>query len=192
MKTSGSRLYLSLLVFAALLGWTSSAGAQSFRVCHGYGCYFQTPVTLTSGDRSRIAGIMASGRKSAEAERAAIRRAVQVFEQRSTQVIGVADRPKMEFGAAREKGQMDCVDESTNTDHFLRYLKSAGMLRHHSVSRRESRGSFFDGRYPHFAAVLRDTSGTLWAVDSWYEPAGGKPDIMRLAEWEERGFNSQR
>ncbi len=192
MKTSGLGFYLSLVLFTALSGWTGSAAAQSFRVCHGYGCYFQTPVTLTSADRSRIAAIMASGRKSAEAERAAIRRAVQVFELRSTQVIGVADRPKMEFGEARQKGQMDCVDESTNTDHFLRYLQSAGLLRHHGVSSRESRGSFIDGRYPHFAAVLRDKSGTLWAVDSWYEPAGGKPDVMRLAEWEERGFNSQR
>jgi hypothetical protein len=135
---------------------------------------------------------MAGGRKSAEAERAAVRRAVQVFERRSTQVIGITDRPKMDFGKGREKGQMDCVDESTNTDHFLRYLQSAGLLRFHSVSRRDARGSFLDGRYPHFTAVLRDRSGTLWAIDSWYEPGGGSPDVMRLAEWKQRGVNGQR
>ncbi|WP_244642384.1 hypothetical protein [Phyllobacterium sp. 628] len=135
---------------------------------------------------------MAGGRKSAEAERTAIRRAVQIFELRSTQVIGVADRPRMEFGKAREKGQMDCVDESTNTDHFLRYLQAFRLLRFHTVADRDARGSFFDGRYPHFTAVLRDRSDTSWAVDSWYEPAGGKPDVMYLSKWKERGFNSQR
>ena len=189
LKSSSSQLFL---FFAVLCATSSTAQAQSFRVCHGYGCTFQTSVTLTAADRSRIASIMASGSKSAEVERAAVRRAVQVFEQRSTQVIGVADRPKMEFGKGRQIGQMDCVDESTNTDHFLRYLQSAGYLRFHTVSRRDARGSFFDGRYPHFTAVLKDGSGTLWAVDSWYEPAGGPPDVMRLAEWKERGYGGVR
>jgi hypothetical protein len=187
-----SRSTLVILFFAVVSGTSSIAQAQSFRVCHGYGCFFQTSVTLTGADRSRIASIMASGSKSAEAERAAVRRAVQVFERRSTQVIGVADRPKMDFGHGREKGQMDCVDESTNTDHFLRYLQSTGLLRFHTVSRRDARGSFFDGRYPHFTAVLKDGSGTLWAVDSWYEPAGGPPDVMRLAEWKGRGYGGRR
>ncbi|PIO45785.1 hypothetical protein B5P45_06905 [Phyllobacterium zundukense] len=183
---------MPLLLFAILCGTASVAQAQSFRICHGYGCNFQTQVTLTGADRSRIVSIMAGGRKSAEAERAAVRRAVQVFERRSTQVIGVVDRPKMEFGEGRQRGQMDCVDESTNTDHFLRYLQSAGLLHHHKVASRDSRGSFFDGRYPHFTAVLKDGSGTLWAVDSWYEPGGGQPDIMRLAEWKGRGYGGRR
>ncbi|UXN64171.1 MULTISPECIES: hypothetical protein [Phyllobacterium] len=191
MRITGSST-LPLLLFAVLCGTASMARAQTFRVCHGYGCNFQTKVTLTGADRAKIASIMADGRKSAEAERAAVRRAVQVFERRSTQVIGVTDRPKMDFGAGREKGQMDCVDESTNTDHFLRYLQSAGLLGFHSVSRRDARGSFLDGRYPHFTAVLRDRSGTLWVVDSWFEPGGGPPDVMRLAEWKQRGVGGAR
>jgi len=180
---------LPLFLFAALC---APAGAQSFRICHGYGCTFQTLVTLTSADRSQIASIMSGGRASPAAERAAIRRAVQIFEQRSKAVIGVTDRPKMDFGKGREKGQMDCVDESTNTDHFLRYLQGAGLLRHHRVAQRDSRGSFLDGRYPHFTAVLRDDSGTSWVVDSWYEPGGGPPDVMLLAEWHRRGYGGQR
>jgi hypothetical protein len=180
---------LPLILFSLLCG---AADAQNFRVCHGYGCTFQTSVALSGADRSRIASLMASGRASPAAERAAVRRAVQVFERRNIQVIGITDRPKMQFGKSREKGQMDCVDESTNTDQFLRYLQSTGLLRHHSVARRDSRGSFIDGRYPHFTAVLKDRSGTLWAVDSWYEPGGGAPDVMLLAEWRRRGFGGQR
>lgn len=183
-------LLLALLAACWLTG--SVAHAQSFRVCHGYGCTFQTPVTLTPAERSQIASIMASGRKSAAAERAAVRRAVQVFERRSTQVIGIADRPKMDFGQGRERGQMDCVDESTNTTHFLTYLQRAGLLKHHKVVSRDARGSFVDGRYPHFTAVLRDQLGTSWAIDSWYERAGGPPDVMLLSEWKQRGVDGQR
>ena len=192
MRITGSRRTLPILVFAVLCSTASVAQAQNFSVCHGYSCTFQTKVFLTGADRARIASIMAGGRGSAEAERSAVRRAVQVFERRSTQVIGVTDRPKMDFGKGRQRGQMDCVDESTNTDHFLRYLQSAGLLRFHSVGRRDARGSFLDGRYPHFTAVLRDRSGTLWAVNSWYEPGGGLPDVMRLAEWKGRGYGGVR
>ncbi len=153
MRLTGSRRTLPILVFAVLCSTASVAQAQNFSVCHGYSCTFQTKVFLTGADRVRIASIMAGGRGSAEAERSAVRRAVQVFERRSTQVIGVTDRPKMDFGKGRQRGQMDCVDKSTNTDHFLRYLQSAGLLRFHSVGRRDARGSFLDGRYPHFTAV---------------------------------------
>ncbi|MEK1888026.1 MAG: hypothetical protein AAAB35_10735 [Phyllobacterium sp.] len=192
MQIIFSRSVLKYLLFALICSPISVAQAQTFSVCHGYGCYFKTKVTLTGADRSRIASIMAAGSNSPEAERAAIRGAVQVFERRNTRVIGVVDRPKMDFGKGRERGQMDCVDESTNTDHFLRYLQDAGPLRFHTVVRRVSRGSFIDGRYPHFTAVLKDASGTLWVVDSWYEPGGGPPDVMTLAEWKSRGYGGVR
>ncbi|EJN03425.1 hypothetical protein [Phyllobacterium sp. YR531] len=185
------RAFLILLTAMACTS-ISDAHAQSFSVCHGYGCTFKTSVTLTPAERSKIASIMAGGRKSAEAERAAVRKAVQVFERRSTDVIGIRDRPKMDFGKGREKGQMDCVDEAANTGSFLSYLQRAGQLHYHTVGNRDSRGNFVDGRYPHFTAVLRDRTGTSWAVDSWYEPAGGPPDVMRLSEWQERGYDGQR
>jgi hypothetical protein len=184
----------AFLILPTVIAWAcvSNANAQTFNVCHGYGCTFKTTVTLTPAERSRIASIMNGAGKSAEAERAAVRRSVQIFERRSTHVIGVRDRPKMDFGKGRERGQMDCVDEAANTSSFLSYLQSTGLLRHHTVRNRDSRGSFLDGRYPHFTAVLRDRSGKSWAIDSWYEPAGGPPDVMRLSEWKERGYEGQR
>lgn len=184
----------AFLILPAAIAWAcvSNANAQTFSVCHGYGCTFKTSVTLSPADRGRIASIMKSGGKSAQAERAAVRRAVQIFERRSAQIIGIRDRPKMDFGQGRERGQMDCVDEAANTGGFLSYLQRTGLLRHHTVGNRDSRGSFLDGRYPHFTAVLRDRSGTSWAVDSWYEPAGGAPDVMHLSEWKERGYGGQR
>lgn len=168
------------------------AQAPSFMICHGYDCYYKTRVILTPGDLKKIAIIMAQGRQTAEAERAAVRRAVALFEERSTAVIGVRDKPRMEFGRARIRGQMDCIDESINTDHFLKFLQARGWLRHHRVARRTSRGFFLDGRYPHWTAVVKDEHGVLWVVDSWYEPGGGLPDVKRLSDWKRRGVGGER
>ncbi|WP_245419615.1 hypothetical protein [Phyllobacterium salinisoli] len=135
---------------------------------------------------------MAQGQKSAEAERGALRDALAIFEERSVAVIGVRDKPRMEFGKARIVGQMDCIDESTNTDHFLKFMEAKGWLSHHRVARKTSRGFFLDGRYPHWTAVLRDEQGVLWAVDSWFDPGGGPPDVMKLSEWKRRGVGGER
>ncbi|ODT08208.1 MAG: hypothetical protein ABS58_04020 [Mesorhizobium sp. SCN 65-20] len=159
-------------------------------VCHGYGCAFRARLYLGAGDAQRFASILAAGKSSAEAERAAIGQAVSYFEKRVQQVTGVRDEPKSEFGASKVKGQMDCVDESTNTDTLLRYLQGRGLLKYHKVEARTSRGFLFDGRYPHWTAVIRAPDGVKWVVDSWYAPMGGLPDIIPLSDWKPRGLLS--
>ena len=130
---------------------------------------------------------MAAGAASPAAERAAISKADQYFEERAYTATGVRDRPEAEVaGAAR--GQMDCVDESTNTNSLLVYLAERGLLRHHKVEKRVTRGFLLDGRYPHWTAVISDPAGVKWVVDSWYAPMGGAPDIIPLSEWKPRGF----
>jgi hypothetical protein len=182
-----------LLLLAVLVAQpTSPAFAQGLTVCHGYSCYYQTSLRVGSGDLSRISAMMREGSSSAEAERQAISNVIQLFEQRATATIGVRDRPKGELGRGREIGQMDCVDESTNTTRILQLIASQGLMRHHKVLRRTSRGFLLDNRFPHFAAVVADTFGNKWAIDSWYEPGGGKPDIMPLDRWLVRGVAGKR
>ncbi|WEX07314.1 hypothetical protein [Chelativorans sp. AA-79] len=184
----------ALLLF--LLAPCMPAGSQETQpwidICSGYGCNYRTRLMIDAGTVRDLAGIMPKGATSARAERAAIAKAVQYFERRSTQAIGVADAPKGTFAGGRVKGQMDCIDESTNTRSLLMLLADSGLLRHHRVEPNTSRGVFLDGRYPHFTAVIRDGGGMRWAIDSWYEPAGGPPDIMPLAEWRKRGVGGER
>lgn len=40
--------------------------------------------------------------------------------------------------------------------------------------------------------MIIDDKNKKWAVDSWYEAGGGKPDIMLLSEWKKRGINGAR
>jgi hypothetical protein len=159
-------------------------------ICHGYSCAFRSKLDLGVKDGQRFRAILLKGAASPGAERVAISRAVQYFEERSYQSTGVRDLPKAEFGAARIKGQMDCVDESTNTRTLLAYLEERGLLKHHKVENNASRGFLIDGRYPHWTAVVRDPAGVRWAVDSWYAPMSGAPDIIPMTEWTPRGYLS--
>ncbi len=172
-------------------GYSSAAAAATspklIKICHGYGCSFRSKLTLGSSDGARFRSIMQAGASSPKAERAAISKAVQYFEERSFQAIGVRDKPKADFGKSHEKGQMDCVDESTNTRALLVYLDERGLLKFHKVGRNVSRGFFVDGRYPHFTAIVIDPVGTKWVVDSWYKPTGGAPDIFPYEQWKVRG-----
>ena len=167
---------------------TSGVAEERVEICHGYGCTFRSKLSFSASDERRFTDIMMSGKKSPAAERAAISRAVRYFETRTRQATGFPDQPKSGPGAASGRGQMDCIDELTNTRTLLKYLEKRRLLKHHSVARNASRGFFLDGRYPHSTAVVRDYSGTKWAVDSWYAPMGGAPDILPLRDWLPRGF----
>jgi len=164
----------------------------SFFVCHGYDCHYRTKVILTPADQQAIIQNFIRLGGSPAGERAAISDAVMIFEERSTAIIGVRDEARMAFAQARRKGQMDCVDESRNTDALLHALKTAGLLKFHDVGKRTSRGFLLDGRYPHWTAVIIDEKRVKWAVDSWYEAGGGAPDIMELRLWKKRGRGGQR
>lgn len=155
-------------------------------ICHGYGCSFRTKLTLGAADGQRLRSIMGAGAASPKAERAALARAVSYFDRRANQATGYKDRPRTEVGKP-ERGQMDCVDEATNTRALLLYLAERGLLKFHKVGRNVSRGFFLDGRYPHWTAVIIDPSGVKWVVDPWYATVGGAPDIFPYEQWKVRG-----
>ena len=156
-------------------------------VCHGFDCRNKTVLAFTSEDEQRFDAIMEAGGASAAMERAAVSNAIQYFETRAGTVIGALDAPKSNIAQTGNVGQMDCIDESTNSRSLLLHLEKRGLLRHHKVEWNVSRGVLFDGRYFHSTAVISDRQGKEWAVDSWYEPTGGAPDIMALSEWNRRG-----
>lgn len=183
-------------------GWAVAGGGAAhavaaplptkLRACYGYGCAKSATFPITAAIAGRFGAIMAAGRSSPEAERAAISKAVQYYEDLSANAIGARDKARSPVVASGEKGQMDCIDESTNTHGLLLYLAQRGLLRFHKVRDNTARGFFIDGRYPHFTAVVRDGTGKDWAVDSWFEAAGGPPDIVPLSYWRKRGVLGER
>lgn len=162
-----------------------SADADVLKICSGFGCVIDNKVTFNATDLDALRVIMAPGQGSAEAERAAVAKAVGVMETMSrTKGRYMRDRAKAWQRDAGKRGQMDCVDESLNTSAYLRYLHRHGLLRYHTPDRGYAeRGLIIDGRYPHKSATMTDQSDVRWAVDSWYGATGDDAQIMPHAKW---------
>ena len=172
------------------LGWYRAQGGMPpsgdrIFVCHAFGCAVRTPVTITPADRAAAARIMRAGAGSPAAERKAIAEAIAWFERRVAKPVGSGgDVGGLDLWNAGVRGQMDCIDEATNTTSYLLLLQSWTLLRHHTVASPVARGFFLDGRYPHATAVVVDEqTGKPWAIDSWPKANGVKPDVMTLQRW---------
>lgn len=199
----GVRIVLAFLAAGLGAGCTSISSnytgeitrpsAASIIVCHGFDCRNKVRLALTGADEQRFASLLTAGEASPAAERAAVARAVAYYEQRYVQVIGAADKAKSDISQTGELGQMDCIDESTNTRSLLLHLAHVGLLKHHDVLYNVSRGIMVDGRYPHSTAVLKEKAGgKKWAVDSWFDAAGAEPDVMPLDVWVTHGVMGAR
>ena len=153
-------------------------------ICHGFGCALRTPVAFSSKDLARLKSILAKGRGSAKAERKAIARAVSWQEIRVGPTVGSSnDKGGFTFDSG-VRGQMDCIDEATNTTSLLLVAQRHGYLKHHTVRSPVARGFFLDGRYPHATAVVAEKDGgKTFAIDSWPRDNGELPDVMTLDQW---------
>ncbi|SUB01278.1 Uncharacterised protein [Pannonibacter phragmitetus] len=159
--------------------------ADRLYICHGFGCTYKAPVDFSSADRRKLASILASGKESPAAERRAVSRAVQWQEARVTAALGTApDIGGLDMRNAGVPGQMDCIDEASNTTSLLLYAERAGLLRHHRVASPVARGFLLDGRYPHATAVLRESAGgQAYAIDSWVRANAKPPVVQPLESW---------
>ena len=162
--------------------------AASFYVCHGYGCKFRVEIELGPADHAALAQLMAAGKASPAAERAALGKAGAWFDKRIGAAAGTQRHiARADFTNMYDKGQFDCIDASRNTTTLLLVLDELKLLRHHEVDVPVARGHLFDGRLPHVTAVLVDKiSGDKWAVDAWTVAYGQAPDILPLSLWLEQ------
>ncbi len=154
-------------------------------VCHAYGCQIKYAFTPSSKDRLAIKAILSKGKTSPEAERKAIGYMVQWFEKRVGPAVGSdKDKGGLDLKSAGIPGQMDCIDEASNTTSYIAFAQKNGWLMHHNVMSPVARGFFLDGRYPHATAVVQDKdTGINHAVDSWKYDNGVYPFIKPLKVW---------
>jgi hypothetical protein len=174
------------VVDAAYGGYSVSPPTPSIVfVCHGFGCKYRAEVDLTAGDRAKLTQILASGKRSAAAEREAVAAAGAWFDRRIGPVAGTKDHVAR-AGAKYmfDVHQFDCIDSSRNTTSLLLVLDQLKLLRYHDVDAPEARGYFIDGRPPHATAVLVEkASGTKWSFDSWTVGYGQALEVMPLERW---------
>src|SRR5258705_10130181 len=85
--------------------------ADSMTVCYGFVCRRREILDFTAADRNALTQILAAGRASAAAERAAVQKAVIWFDPRMGPVIGT-NKPvgKAAFRYFDDKNNYDCWD----------------------------------------------------------------------------------
>ena len=188
------RIFLLLLCVTACARVEEHAGsphaltrdAVRYTVCSGYGCPVKQTVQLLPPEWAYIEDGMWPPARSADEEKHNIRRAIARFEQVTGPLTGTSGDVGETFPAAASRGQMDCLDEATNTATYLQLLDEAGLLRFHTPAGRARRGHMVDA-WPHTSALVRENDdGTLWVVDSWFLDNGKPPFILPVEIWTRR------
>ena len=164
-------------------GFIGTPTPSRYSVCFDHSCATVVTDSLSKTEWQRVTAPLRSPVATAGGERAAISRSMAIFETvvgRHTGTSGDKGRNIAGFG---QPGQLDCIDESTNTTTYLRLLEQDGLLRHHRVAERATRFGLFVGM-PHSTAVIEELgSGNRYVVDSWFYDNGKPPHIVRLEDW---------
>jgi hypothetical protein len=159
--------------------------AQRMTVCYGFVCRRREMLDFTARDRSALTQILAAGRASAAAERAAVQKAVIWFDRRMGPVIGTNKRvAKADIRALDDKHNYDCWDTTRNTTSLLLVLQQWGLLKYHVVGDPRYRGNALVLQTPHNTAVLVERATRVeWVVDMWPRGYLQPPDVMTAAKW---------
>ncbi len=159
--------------------------ATSMTVCYGFVCRRREILNFTSGDRRALTQILAAGKASAAAERAAVQKAVIWFDRRMGPIIGTDKRvAKADFRYFDDKHNYDCWDVTRNTTSLLLVLQQWDLFKYHRVGDPHYRGNALVLQTPHNTAVLVDrATGVEWVVDLWPRGYLQPPDVMTVQKW---------
>lgn len=157
-----------------------------FSVCSEHTCRRVTVEGLQPEQWQRERRLFLPPPLDAAQERERIAQAIALMEAMVGPLTGTEQDKGRNFQGVGIEGQMDCIDESTNTTTYLTMLLKDGLLKWHSVEDRATRGFFIFG-WPHTTAVIRDTvTGQLYSVDSWFLDNGQPPYIQKLEDWRDK------
>ncbi len=153
--------------------------------CSSHDCLERTDLSLSEEEWGAISQTLSTPPQTSAEERVALSKAVAFYEKIAAAKAGTSgDRARTGLNNNR---QLDCIDESLNTTTLLLLLKDKGLIRYHSLSGTEGRGSSFD--WPHFATSLKEKqSGDIYILDSWFRDNGQPADVLPLAVWKD-GWN---
>ena len=177
LSSQVSYLYSSVSIFPP--------SAKVMTVCYGFVCRRRYELAFSTGDRAALSRIMASGKASAAAERAAVQKAVVWLDRRLGPVLGTDKRiARADFRYFDDKHNFDCWDTTRNTTSLLLVMQEWGLFKYHSVGDPKYRGNVLVLQTPHNTAVLTErATGTQWVVDMWTRAYAQTPEVMPVDQW---------
>ncbi len=153
-----------------------------FSVCYNNTCASVAEIRLEPHQWQGVRSVFTPRPAGPAEERARIAQAVARMENIVGSMIGASGDLGRNDGLGAD-GQMDCIDESTNTTVYLLLMKREELIRWHTVEGRATRGLFVFG-WPHSTAVIREkASDKMFAVDSWFRANGRRPYVLPLDLW---------
>jgi hypothetical protein len=165
-----------------LLSLNTAAYADPYFVqCYDFGCKTTREIHFDAAQWDGIRALFGNGVADSAVEKQAIRRAVALMERFSGELTGTRLDKAGNYAGIDLPGQMDCIDESTNTFQYLSALQELGLLKWHRVGKKHRRIIWFA---THWTATIREIdSGRVFAVDSWYRDNGELPYLQPLSDW---------
>lgn len=156
---------------------------SAFDICHSGGCADITQVSLTDLEWRLVEEEFNPLPEDAEDERSRIAGAIGLLERLVGDKIGTHNDFAGTFGAFSTPGQMDCNDEASNSNTYIKLMQQAGLIRFHALRDTKVRNFFFRG-WPHTTAAIAEVdTGALYAVDSWFYDNGVPAVIIPLELW---------
>jgi hypothetical protein len=158
---------------------------NSMTICYGFVCRRRLEFEFTAADKKALDAIMAKGKASAAAERAAVQEAVVWWDRRLGPILKTTTRiARADFRHNADATNYDCWDTTRNITSLLLLLQSWGYLRHHTVSEPKYRGNWLVWQTPHNTPVIKDRAGGGdFVVDMWTVGYAEKPQVMTVAQW---------
>jgi hypothetical protein len=177
MSRGISELYTSVSIYPP--------SATSMTICYGFICRRRYILDFSSGDRAALTRIMAAGKASAAAERAAAQKAVIWFDRRVGPMIGTDKRiANADFRYFDDKHNFDCWDTTRNVTSVLWVMQEWGLFKYHTVGDPHYRGNALVLQTPHNTAVLVDRATHVeWVVDLWTRGYAQAPDVVPVTQW---------
>lgn len=161
------------------------AAHDAFIQCHGYGCTSKTKTGFTAVEWKTLGLVFAKNpAKTPEAERSKIAKAIALMETMIGDKTGTFEDLGEAVTLKSSTYQMDCIDETINTTHYITFLQQAGWLKFYETAKPTHRGYFIDGRWPHNTAEIREIkTGDLYVVDAFYRDNGEEPYVLPRDAW---------
>ena len=104
-----------------------------FSVCHGNSCRLRTDISLSAAEWEQVRALFDPPPADARAERQQIAHATALLEILTGRQAGtLEDAPGMGVHWNPD-GQLDCIDEATNSTEYLRMMAADGLIRFHDV-----------------------------------------------------------
>ena len=174
------RLSLSL---AVLLAPPAHGQADSVEVCFNYDCKRHAAAAFSGPDMEGLRELLGAA-TDAPSERTLLGVAIgRMYAVASKQTPIWRDRGRNGIDERDVEGAMDCVDHSTNTQAFLRFLAEHRMLRFHAPAEREVRYALLVFGEHWAASVTETATGGRYAVDSWFFDPGVPAVVVALERW---------